>query len=105
MLRQFFRFGYVGVVLGHRGKWRHVIHFLVGVAPLVTLLLAPGDGDNRRTSQPGILQARRQVDRANRLRHAQPRRAPDAGIGIRHISGGFLAAGLYTLDAQFFHFH
>ena len=105
MLRQFFRPGHISAVLADGGKWRVMINFLVGMAQLMLLMLAPGDGDDGRARQPGVLQSRRQIDRADGLRHAKAGLAADAGVGVGHVGGGFLAMRLYALDAQFLHFH
>ena len=72
MVGQFCRARYIGAVLGHGGKRRHVINFLIGVSQLMLPQFAPGDGDDRRTGKPGVLQARGQVDSAHRLRHDRP---------------------------------
>ena len=74
-----------GGKLGHRGEDRRVRNFLVRVAMLKRRRLASGQRNHRGAPQKRVLQPRRQIGRADRLRHTYPRPPDNPGIAVGHI--------------------
>ena len=90
----------VGGELGHRRKHRMMRNLLIGIAMLMRRRLAAGDRDDRAAAETRILQPRRQVRRADRLREADARPAGDARVAVRHVGDGLLAVPQHALHAQ-----
>ena len=103
-LRQRLYTGHLRAVFGHRRKRATMVDFLIGVALLLAFRSTSGHGKHRGTCQIGILQARRQIRRADRLRHANAGLAGNPCIAVRHIGGRFLSVGHDALDSQRLHF-
>ncbi len=91
-------------VLGHRRERPAVVDLLIGVALLVALRPPPGHRDHRRAGEIGILQAGRQIGRADRLRHAHAGAPGDARIAVGHVGGGFFAMHHDAAQAELFDF-
>ena len=96
---------HLGAVLGNRCEGPRVLNLLVGIAVPVHRRAVPGDGDNRRHPQVGVLQPGGQVGGAHRLGEAQPRLAGNPRVGIRHIRRRLLAVADNPPDAHILHLH
>jgi hypothetical protein len=83
--RQVGRLMHLRRVLRHRREERRMRHLLVGVAVLMTDRLVPGQRQHRAAPQPGILQPRREIGRADGLRRHHARASGDPRIGIGHV--------------------
>ena len=59
-----------GVEFGHRLERRHVVDLLIHFAELARRIAPAGECDHRRMREPRIAQARREIQRADHLRHA-----------------------------------
>ena len=81
-----------------------MIDFLIGVALLVDLGLASGDGDDWGAGEISVLQASGEVGRADRLGHADAGTTVDTGVRIGHVGSGFFAVCHDAFDTQIFHF-
>ena len=103
-IRQLLERVHVDAVFCDRAKRALVIDFLIRMPMLVDLRLPSGNGDHRRAREIGVLQARREVGRADRLGHANAGASTDAGVRIRHVRSGFFAVCHNAFDAQIFHF-
>ena len=93
--RQLIHSGDVGAVLGHGRERPGVIDLLISVAVLPDLRLPSGQRDNGRAAQIRVLQARRQVQRAHRLRAAHSHLAANPGVAVGHVGRALLAVRHY----------
>ena len=92
--------GDIGRELRHRCVERLVREFLIGVAMVVERRLAAGQRDHRAVAQIRVLQPRREVRRADRLREADAGAAGDARIAVGHVGGGLLGVRQHARDAE-----
>ena len=81
-----------------------MVDLLVCVAVLGNLHAAPGQGDDRRAGQVGVLKPCRQIGCADRLGHADAHAPADPGIAVGHIGCCFLSVRQDPLDPQPLHF-
>ncbi len=75
-------------------------NLLIRIAMLHGRLFAASERDDRRVGQIRVLQAGREVRRANRLRETYRRTAGDAGVPVGHVSDRFFAVAQYAGDTE-----
>ena len=87
-----------GIELGHRLERWDIVDFLVDLAEFCPRLAPAGHGDHRRMGEPRVAQPRREVERADHLRHADARFAARPRIAVGHIGGRLLPVHVEPLD-------
>src|SRR2546427_760023 len=77
---------------------RHLLPSRLPPANVVLGTAPAGEGDHGRVREMRVAQARREIERADHLRHADARPARGACVAVGHVSGGFFAVGVNALD-------
>ena len=86
------------IEFGHRLERRHIVDFLVDLPEFCFRVTPAGDRDDWRVRQIRVAQARREIERADHLRHADAGLARRARVAVRHIRCRFLAMAMDACD-------
>jgi hypothetical protein len=88
-----------GVELRNRRERRDVVDLLVDLAELGLRIAPAGERDHRRVREIRVAQPRREVERTDDLRHADPGPSRRARVAVGHVRRGLLAVRVDALDA------